>query len=434
MAFKNKALLYYNLLFFIILSLINGNPQLEELVKKRWDEHSLFDYIKQKYLNPDNPEEIKKLHYIIADPNEYLKNINLDEIKNNLELLYTELNVTTFIYVISEVEKNRDLNYKLKDFVSEVFSEIYKKNPNFDEQSTISAIFRIEENKTHIRLGSTTRSILYDLEALKIIKKRTDDLGSKKYEKLLRLFTKDLLSTYKKNYQLRKNYKYFTLQKSIFFLISFIILIGICALFYYIFFNNKKEKLYKLKDDSIEIALNSNKEKKIEEFIKNNKNKSIEKIIEDVCLICVEKYKKENDIRINVFTNNSDEEDTNNNVGDNNLNEKIKISCGHSFHIKCITKWFKLEKKCPICLTEYELYDNVEKENEENKLHIKKYDLNENWKKKENTLFIKHIDNFFRIQRMINPLNDINEEIIKKNLGYKDNENNDIFKSIKIDN
>ena len=422
-----KKLLFKNLLLFIIFPLISSLPQIKELIKKKWDEHSLFDYIKQKYLNPDNPEEIKNLHYIIADPNEYLNNINLDEIKNNLELLYKELNVTTFIYVISEVEKNRDLNYKLKDFASEVFSEIYKKNPNFDKYSTISAIFRIEDKKMHIRLGSSVRSILYDSVALKILKKRANDLENKKYEKLLRLFTKELLSTYKKNFELSKNYKgYFTIKKIIIYIASFVLLLAILTICYCIFCNNKG-KFFKLKDDFIEIYLNSNKEKKIEDFIKNNKNKNIDKVNRDICLICLRKYEQKN-YRNNVVTNNSDEEDT------NNKNEKIKIPCGHFFHIKCIIDWFKLEKKCPICLTEYELYENELKKNEENKLNIKKYNLNGNSKKEENNLFIRQIDNFLRIQKMINPLDDINEENIKNKIGCKDNEKNDIFKSIKIDN
>ena len=429
MAFIIKNLLNHIFILFFIFPLIRNLPQNGDLIKTYWDEHSLFDYIKQKYLNPENPEELKNLHYILADPNEYLKNINLDEIKNNLEILYKELNVTTFIYIVRAVEKNTDLNYKLKDFVSEVFSELYKKNPNFDEYSTISAIFRVEDKKLHIRLGSTSRNILYDSEALQIIKKRKNDLEDKKFEKLLRLFTKDLLSTYKKNFKLSKNYKgYFTLKKSIIVLFCFVLTMFICAICYYIFCN--KENLEKIKDNSIEIDLNEKKEKKIEEFIKNNKNKDIEKIIEEICILCLENYEKENDIKISIKTSNSDEEETNNDII-NNINEKINLPCGHYFHLKCISEWFKLEKKCPICMAEYEFYENEEKGNE-SKLNIKNYKLNENWKN-ENNILIRNIDNFIKIQKMINPF-DINEEIIKNNIVYNNNKKNDIFKSVKIDN
>lgn len=430
MSFKIKNLLKQIFMLFFIFPIINNLPQTEGLIKTYWDEHSLFDYIKQKYLNPDNPEDVKNIHYIIADPNEYLKNINLDEIKNNLELLYKELNVTTFIYLIRAVEKNTDLNYKLKDFVSEIFSEIYKKNPNFDEYSTISVILRVEDKKLHLRLGSTTRSILYDSEALSILKKRKNDLEEKKFEKLLRLFTKELLSTYKKNFKLNKNYKgYFTLKKSIILLFCFVVLMFICTICYCIFSDNKKD-LENIKNNSIEIDINEKKEKIIEEFIKINKNKDIEKIIEEMCILCLKYYEKENDSKISIRTSNSDEEDTNNDINNNDLSEKINLPCRHSFHTKCISDWFRLEKKCPVCLTEYEFYENEEKENE-SKLNIKNYKLNESWKNENNNL-LRNIDNFFKIQKMINPY--INDELIKKNIGYNDKNKKDIFKSVKIDN
>ena len=82
-------------------------------------------------------------------------------------------------------------------------------------------------------------------------------------------------------------------------------------------------------------------------------------------------------------------------------------------------------------MAEYEFYENEEKGNE-SKLNIKNYKLNENWKN-ENNILIRNIDNFIKIQKMINPF-DINEEIIKNNIVYNDNKKNDIFKSVKIDN
>ena len=251
MSIKHYHFLNYIFLLFIIL-LSRCFSQTEE-INTSWDEHTLFDYVKQKYLTPDNPEDLKKLHYLIVDPNEYLKGKNLDKIKKNLELLYKEFNVTTFIYVINAVGKNKDLGYKLKDFASFVFSEIYKYNNEFDEYLTISSIFRIEDKKMHIRLGSTCRDIIYDFEALSIIKKRGKELENNNIEKLLKEFTKELLSTYRQNYKIRKDKKGNTfLNRRIVLLIIIIIFIGIFISIYYIFCDKRSTENMS-KNESIDI-------------------------------------------------------------------------------------------------------------------------------------------------------------------------------------
>ena len=53
---------------------------------------------------------------MIIDPNEYLTNNDYLEIKKNLEKLYTQYNITSFIYIINYLKKNTDLNYNLKEF------------------------------------------------------------------------------------------------------------------------------------------------------------------------------------------------------------------------------------------------------------------------------------------------------------------------------
>ena len=105
---------------------------------------------------------------MIIDPHNHLKNDNLLEIKKYLEKLYNEYNLTCFLYLTNHVKKNTELNYNLKYFNNKIFSEIHKYNQNFDEYSTISLIFQIEDDKMNIRLGSTCRTIITDSEALRI--------------------------------------------------------------------------------------------------------------------------------------------------------------------------------------------------------------------------------------------------------------------------
>ena len=139
--------------------------------------------------------------------------------------------------------------------------------------------------------------------------------------------------------------------------------------------------------------------------------------------------------KINITTS-SDEEDSNNNDKNNNDNKitdgKINISCGHIFHINCISDWFKNEKKCPICGAEYEFYEDGdgdgEIKNNENKLNIKNFILNKDWEYENNNILANNINNFIRIQKMANNA-DINEDFSREILNnYEDKKN--VFKSL----
>ena len=186
------------------------------------------------------------------------------------------------------------------------------------------------------------------------------------------------------------------------------------------------------RNDSVEIDINSNKENKIEEFIKIHKNENIENLMENICLICLENYEQENNIKSNVITTSSDEEDSNNNNNNDNkiLNDKINIPCGHSFHLNCISDWFKIEKKCPICSAEYECYegyDDGDIKDIKNKLNIKNYILNKDWEYENSNILVNHINNFIRMQNIINN-SDINEDFSREILNHHDKKN--VFKSL----
>lgn len=434
MCVNNKVIQNIILFLFFIFPLIKTLPNFEESLEKKWNEHTLFDYIKQKFLGPDKLADLKNMHYMLVDPDDNLKKINLEKAKNNLELLYKEFNITSFIFIVNGIEKNTDLDYKLKDFVTEVFSEIYKYNNEFDIYSTISVIFQIEDKKMNIRLGSTCRGIVYDFDALKILKKRDKELKDKKIEKLLNEFTKDFLSTYRKNYKISKNNNSsFIFKKGIIFILIFVFIIILSTVIYFCFCYKSNINKIMNKED-IEVVIKSNRENKIKEFIKKYKNKNIEKIMEDTCIICLEDFEKDNnDIKNSVITSNSDEEDTNNN--ESISNEKITIPCEHSFHIACISECFNKEKRCPICHAEFEFFKKEEKNNDDNKnkLNIKNFTLNKNWEYNDKNSLINNINNFMRIQKIMNPL-DINDEFCSNIISLYENTKNDKYEIAKIDN
>lgn len=421
--------------FFLYFLLIIPIIKTQKSSMKAYDEQTLLEFIKNKFLTSDKPDDIKKIHYMIVDPDEYLKNINLVNINKNLELLYKEFNITTFIYIVNDVQKNRDLNYKLKDFSSLVFSEIYTKNPEFDQYTTISAIFQVESLKMNIRLSSNCRNIIYDSTALKIINKREKDLKEKKFGKLFDKFSKELLDSYRNSYKTNKNSNLsFMIKKGVYILISFSSILVMLIICYYLFFGKTKLDIENIiKINSNEIVAKTSKEKKIKDFINKQKNKKIKSIMENTCIICLENFAKENDIKSHVLTGNSDEEDTTSNNINSISDDRITIPCDHSFHTKCILDWFKQEKRCPICLTKYDFYNDEEKKEEsENVLNIKNHIKDKNLENEDSNL-LENINNFVRIQKIVNP-NNVNEDFCSKIISYYESKKNDNYEIIKINN
>ena len=269
--------------YFVLIFFFN-------LIKSRnWNEDSLLDYIKQKFLS--NEKFINsKFPFMIVDPNEYLKYINLDEAKKNLELIYNEFNITTLIYIVNSTEKNTDLNYGLRKFSLKLFHEISKNNTNFDEEATISLIFIIEEKRMHLRIGSVCREVLYDLDALKILKKRQKDLENRKFEKLFNIFTKDFITKYRQNEQILKNYKgMYSLKKRIIMIFNFVVVLFILIMTYLLFYDKSK------------------KITNTESVIINNKNK-----IGNNSFDSLKNNEQNNNVKNDIIRNNSDDEEDNN--------------------------------------------------------------------------------------------------------------------------
>lgn len=269
--------------YFVLIFFFN-------LIKSRnWNEDSLLDYIKQKFLS--NEKFINsKFPFMIVDPNEYLKYINLDEAKKNLELIYNEFNITTLIYIVNSTEKNTDLNYGLRKFSLKLFHEISKNNTNFDEEATISLIFIIEEKRMHLRIGSVCREVLYDLDALKILKKRQKDLENRKFEKLFNIFTKDFITKYRQNEQILKNYKgMYSLKKRIIMIFNFVVVLFILIMTYLLFYDKSK------------------KITNTESVIINNKNK-----IGNNSFDSLKNNEPNNNVKNDIIRNNSDDEEDNN--------------------------------------------------------------------------------------------------------------------------
>ena len=396
------------LIFIQKLLIISNSPNNEFSKQNRWDENTLFQYIKEKYISTYS-NQIINLEYMVIDPNEYLKSDDIIDWTQNIELLYKEFKIISFVFIINSIKENTILSYQLRDFMYKINQEIYKYNKNYDEKKIVSILFAVESNKMFIRVGSSCRSILSDSEAMKLLKKRNNDLKSKNIKKLIYDLSNDILRTYRKNYEQNKNKTISPLK--IFFYI--IILVLFCYIYYHFIKINFSNNKYS--ENFIKLETKSEYGKKVKEFIKKNINKSIQKVMKENCLLCLENY---------------DMKTKNNNILfdlDESSNEKILLPCNHIFHQKCISQWFLKEKSCPLCLSEFEI------NKEEGKININKYFLNQNWEYNNSIDFKNIIKDFLRIHKSISP-DDINEDFsLEINNNYLNNINSNI-QNVKVGN
>ena len=396
------------LIFIQKLLLISNSPNNEFSKQNRWDENTLFQYIKEKYISTYS-NQIINLEYMVIDPNKYLKSDDIIDWTQNIELLYKEFKIISFVFIINSIKENTILSYQLRDFMYKINQEIYKYNKNYDEKKIVSILFAVESNKMFIRVGSSCRPILSDSEAMKLLKKRNNDLKSKNIKKLIYDLSNDILRTYRKNYEQNKNKTISPLK--IFFYI--IILVLFCYIYYHFIKINFSNNKYS--ENFIKLETKSEYGKKVKEFVKKNINKSIQKVMKENCLLCLENY---------------DMKTKNNNILfdlDESSNEKILLPCNHIFHQKCISQWFLKEKSCPLCLSEFEI------NKEEGKININKYFLNQNWEYNNSIDFKNIIKDFLRIHKSISP-DDINEDFsLEINNNYLNNINSNI-QNVKVGN
>ena len=348
---------------------------------------------------------------MIIDPNEYLKNDDVNELAYNFELLYEEFKVSSFFFIINSIKENTILNYQLRDFMSKINYEINKYKKNYDEKKIISALFAVENNKMFIRVGSSCRPILPDSEAMKLLRKRKEELNNKNVTQIMIDLSRDILLTYRQNYEKSLNKAIPSPLKIVFYIIIF-------TLFGYIYYHFIKNNFStnKYSEKFIKIEMKSNFGKNIKEFINKNINKSIKIVMNNNCLICLESY---------------DNKSKNENILfelEESSNERIILPCQHIFHLKCISQWFLKDIYCPLCKSKFE----INKE-EDGKINIINYNLNHKWIYNNSFIFKNIIKDFLRIQKTSNP-EEINEDLyIDINNNCIDRENNTL-KNVKIEN
>ena len=102
---KFKEFFCLQILIFIQKLLIISNSSNNEFSKQnRWDENTLFQYIKEKYISTYS-NQIINLEYMVIDPNEYLKSDDIIDWTQNIELLYKEFKIISLYLLLIQLKK-----------------------------------------------------------------------------------------------------------------------------------------------------------------------------------------------------------------------------------------------------------------------------------------------------------------------------------------
>ena len=346
--------------FFFIIQIIlissttidpKNNPQ-------KWTPDTLYERLKETYLHPNNPNYKQNLQFMLFDPEYYLESLNIQEAYNAMYTLYQRYNVSCHVFFISIMDEKYKSDEAFAHFVDRLSYLIYNNNDDYNSNMTLTAVFFIHDRKMRIRTTKALRQIITDDDALAILNRRKKDLKNERYADVANGLMLDIYKTYSKNLENPNSNT-----------ILFLTILFIIGMAIFVYLANREES--------------SVQEDKVKAFLDKCKQKPNPKeIISESCIICLEDFKSDEDIKALENT-------------DKNAFEKMETSileCGHKFHRKCISDWLKKEEICPICRTKFDIKSN-----------------NDNSGNKSNTdhnIHFRHIfDSIIRVQRETNRLN-----------------------------
>ena len=372
----------YNTIFFIIFIIFNFSFILienntlhkgpEHTSQDIWDPDSLYNYTKINFLDSKNPNKASNLKHMIVDPENYLNYSDITKIYQIMEMLYDNLKINSYIFLIShmeissyKLEKEEYINMKSETerFLSKFNYIMYRDNSFYEDNMTLTVIFFFKDKEIRVRTGRSLRKIIQDKDALNIINMRNEDLNEENYDKVVYEFVNDIYHTYISNYEFYNSF-YYKNKEKIFFSIIFLII----TIIFYIYIVNYVPQ--------------SEREDKIKEFLLRNKDKKIGTIFNQSCIICLDYFMPEREkLKIE-------------NLLDKKRLKREKtniLECGHKFHERCFIEWSKSQNKCPICRISIKYEKNDKKTKNENK-------------NDEETIKFLDFDNYFKVDDIIDDI------------------------------
>ena len=355
-AFNTVFFILFN--FMIQFSLINSSSIDPVNNPKSWTPDTLYNRLKETYLHPNNPQYKQNLQYMLFDPEFYLQGGDLQEAYNAMYTLYEKYNVSTHVFFISYMDEKYKTDEAFAAFADRLSYLIYNNHDNYNENLTLTAVFFIKDRKMRIRTTRNLRKIITDDDALNILNRRKKDLRNSNFEEVANGLMMDIFKTYTKNIE--------NTDGNMILLLTILFIIGMSI---FVYLANREQT--------------SQQEDKVKVFLDKCKNRANPReIFTESCIICLEDFKSNEEIKMLESTNKAAFEKV----------ETSTLDCGHKFHRKCISDWLKKEENCPICRTKFDIKSNQ----------------NNNSYKIDNELnfdFSIFLENILRVQSRTNSLN-----------------------------
>jgi len=290
-------------IFFIIFKI---NLSQNYLSDKIWEK--LHIQINKGIINPD--KNMSCFTFNDLSHFDFSKETEMQNLYHKQEKLYKYMGIPNYIFIIdnlySEKESPEDIIYNLTNHLYQEY--------HVDVNKSISVIFSIKNKEIIIKRGDLLKDIIKEEDINKTINELNPYLKDNQYYKACNQLI-DQIIFYKISY----------------YVIRLFILVIISLIFNVKFPIFSLINKYKKKnEDNLSRTVSSLK------LLKSNPD-----ILNEICAICLENYKKED----NIDTINTSEKKR----LINNETDISNLKCSHKFHKKCIEIWRKKKDNCPLC-------------------------------------------------------------------------------------
>lgn len=309
---------------------------------------SSFYYTPEKLVSSRSASNYVQLY----DPENFLKNLNFDEISKIVTHLKNDRKFEVFIYVFSYMDQKYgyDKDKDIEWFTNDVAYLKFQGQNDLDENS-IFLMLAIGDRQSRVRTGKNPKAYLQDKKCTEYLDSVISLLKNEYYsEALLEILGKIEQRIFDDN-------QFFTdLWSWIWdiFIQGLNILLICAGILIFIWFTGKR--ISKTAEEQLE---------KIKKITKNGKPRR--EILQQVCVICLDDLQsnvEEAQANSRINPNNEapsvesneinydrvqkeEEEKINNNRRDDNF--IAKLECGHTYHSKCLSEWMVKNNKCPVC-------------------------------------------------------------------------------------
>ena len=241
---------------------------------------------------------------------DFSKETEIQNLNNKQEKLYKYMGIPNYIFIIDNLYSDKE---SYEDIINNLSNHLYQEY-HVDVNKSISVIFSIKNKEIIIKRGDLLKDIIKEEEINKTISELKPYLLDNRYYKACNQFIDKIIFC-----------------KISYYVINLFILVIISVIFnvkfpIFSFIN----KYMKNNEDNLSRTISSLK------LIKSNPD-----ILNEICVICLENYKKEDKID----TVNISERKKLINIE----NDISNLKCGHKYHKKCFEIWRQKKDNCPIC-------------------------------------------------------------------------------------